>query len=132
MSTAVRLYFGCWEPRHLGHGFYTPGGRSARQDGRATPWGMAVDGGLAPRAPRPNRKPSPRDPECPQGAAALHHRDGWTALSFWDRTGDSRGNSSSTFLLERPDATFEEMVAMARENFPEIVGRLPFEIALAT
>ncbi len=121
-------YFGCWDPRHAGHGFHIPGGASARSAYDAVPWSVVeVDGALAPRVTA-SGEATRRDPECSQGVARLHHRDGWTALSFWDRTGDSRPGSHSTFLLERDDASFDEMVAMARERFPQIMGRLPFVV----
>jgi hypothetical protein len=120
------FYFGCYgDP---GHGFWEPGMHRAYRAEHWVPWGMKVDGGLAPRVTEPGREPSRRDQECAQGVAALHHKDGWTALSFWDRTGDSRGNSSSTFLVERDSATFDEMLTMAGERFPQIIDRLTFQI----
>jgi len=123
-------YFGCYD--QPGHVFWEPEMRTPERSHRvedAVPWSMGeIDGGLAPRPTHPTREPTRRDPECAQGVAALHHRWGWSALALWDRTGDSRPGSHSTFLLERGDATFEEMVAMAREHFPEIVERWPFAI----
>jgi hypothetical protein len=41
---------------------------------------------------------------CPQiedaqsGEARIHHVEGWTVLAFWDRSGDSRPSSHSTFV----------------------------------
>lgn len=110
------FYFGCFgQP---GHGFRNEQMRSQWSASEIVPWGWEVDGGLAPRIGRA---------EAPQGRAALHHKGGWTALSFWDRSGDSRGNSSSTFLLEGT-LTFAEALAEARERFPVLFKRFPFEV----
>ena len=127
------FYFGCWEQK--GHFIHTPE-RSYRADTDArkagVPWeDWTLDGGLCPgsvwdaRSDRWNLN-------CrqPQGAAALHHKDGWTALSFWDRSVDSRTNSNSCFIAEGTH-TFEEMVALAQLHFPTIWGRFPFEVKLA-
>lgn len=95
------LYFGCargiWGHRDAGHYWYEPGGRSVRSNmgDVATPFGY-VDGKLAPRIYAGDNAP-----ECPQGVAALHHRECWTALAFWDRTGDSRGNLIEHVRLRR-------------------------------
>lgn len=81
---------------------------------------MGIDGKLQPRI---------EGKEAPQGVAALHKRlsrfDGatWTALSFWDRTGDKRPSSNSNFVA-RGDFTADEMIALAREHFPEVMARL--------
>jgi len=114
-------YFGCYGP--AGHVWHGQGMRSLGLSGaEGTPWLAGdVDGGLAPRDGRD---------ELPQGVAALHHRDGWTALSFWDRTGDSRGNSNSTFVLEA-ELDFDQALALARELFPELFARFDFEVVQA-
>lgn len=112
----VVLYFGCahgvWD-RDVGHFFYSEDGRRVGLSSpEALPW-KKVDGALAPRVGRS---------EKPQGVAAIHHKDGWTALSFWDRTGDERGNSSSTFFIEG-EAPFEVALGIARERFPRLFAR---------
>lgn len=58
-----------------------------------------------------------------QSAGRLHHKDGWTAIAFWDRTGDGRYGSNSTFIFEAT-LTFAEAVDRARETFPEVVARM--------
>lgn len=120
-------YFGCprgvWGHREAGHRFCWPGGSDVlAREGVRNPWGMKVDGGLAPR-----KWDSRRAPECPQGVAALHHKDGWTALSFWDRTGDSRSNSSSTFLFDAV-LDFDAARVAAREQFPALFERFDFAV----
>lgn len=121
-TTPMVYFFGCWgEP---GHYHYLP----RRQRPRAwvgpdfPPWGSygeGIDGKLQPKVGRE---------EAPQGVAKLHKKEAgdgavWTALCFWDRTGDKRGASNSNFLA-RGDFTFDEMVALAREHFPQVMKRL--------
>lgn len=58
-----------------------------------------------------------------QGKAAIHHKDGWTALAIHDFTVDSRPNSNSVFLFK--DALdFQGIVLAAREAFPKIMRRI--------
>jgi hypothetical protein len=78
------------------------------------PW-KHIDGGLCPRGPQR------------QGEALLHHKDGWTALAFWNRTDDTRAGSNSAFFFEGT-LTFEEALAAARERFPRVMRHLPFEV----
>jgi hypothetical protein len=123
------FYFGCKRgvggDTQAGHHLYDESYRTVygRDRGWAD-WGCgpfdALDAALAPR-------PSGRYSEAPQGHAALHHRDGWTAISFWDRSGDSRGNSNSTFIFNA-ELTFDEALAEAHERFPALFERFPFEI----
>lgn len=123
------LYFGCpcgvAGHRDAGHFYYDDRYRSLglgnRPDRQTGPW-SPIDGALAPR-----EWDSRRAPEKPQGVAALHHKDGWTALSFWDRSGDSRPASNSTFLFDGT-LTFNEALAAARDHFPALFERFPFEI----
>jgi hypothetical protein len=105
-------YFGCFE--RAGHYMWEPGGawgpRSAPHD-FVSPWGRYPDGILAPKGQS-------------QGVAALHHKDGWTAISCWDQSVDSRPGSNSTFLLEGT-YTFAEGLELATQFFPSIMSRLP-------
>lgn len=71
-----------------------------------------------------------KEAKQPQGKALVHHRDGWTALAFWDRTGDSRGNSCSVFVLEG-DLDFDQALAAAGKLFPEVFERIDFEVVPA-
>lgn len=124
--TPMVYFFGCWdEPGHYYHtprsvrGFHGPGKWLGRY---MPPWGRYgehIDSKLQPRF---------GDKEAPQGVAKLVKQkaaDGvtWTALCFWDRTGDHRPASNSNFLA-RGDFTADEMVALAREHFPEVMKRL--------
>lgn len=123
------FFFGCargvWGERHAGHHLYEPGGRKVHWDDPLAnghgigPFGK-VDAALAPR-------PRGRYSEAPQGHAELHHRDGWTALAFWDRTGDSHPNSNSTFIFDA-ELDFAGALAAARSAFPELFDRFDFEV----
>jgi hypothetical protein len=95
------------------------------------PWGLRIDGGLCPGATdeKGERRHPPMEEQV-EGAAHIRHKDGWTALSFWDRSVDTRGNSNSNFLAEGKH-TFEEMLSIAWLHFPEIMGRFKFTIVPA-
>lgn len=107
-------YFGCW--RRPGHFLYRP-------DGLTTSWpglrNQELDCILCPQ-----------DKAQPEGSAALSVRPGeFTVLSFWDRTGDSRMNSNSNFVMSG-EHDFDSAVQTAREAFPEVWERICFEVRL--
>lgn len=112
MSDKV-FYFGCWDD--TGHRFYAP--RGACVKGIVGPWGYEVDGKLCPPGPQK------------QGVAALHHKDGWTALAFWDRSVDSRPGSCSVFLTEE-ELRYGPMIVRAVDQFPEVFGRFSFMVSM--
>lgn len=66
----------------------------------------------------------------PEGRALLHHRDGWTAVAFWDRTGDSRPGSNTAFLLDEV-LDFDAAVDAARQAYPHVFARFTFEVVPA-
>lgn len=111
-STPVEggIYFGCWDRE--GHGFHLPNGRSAtyRRSEDVVPWGYNVE-----RLP-------PKSIER-QGAAALHHKDGWTALAVHDYSVDRRPGSKSVFCFPVV-LTFEEALYEAGRTFSEIIARV--------
>ncbi len=114
MSPRPTVYhFGCLGV--VGHYMTAPGGRSEDSLTRSNPWGLQIDGYLCPQ-----------DSQV-EGRACLHHKDGWTAIAFWDRSVDSRPMSNSAFLAPGT-FTFDEMLALAREQRPEIVNRFRFAI----
>lgn len=117
------FYYGCWGLS--GHVMHTPTsiGFLSRATIRQTlPRRFCddsvLDTGLAPKGRQV------------QGRALLHHHEGWTALAFWDRTGDKRGNSNSVFIL-RGTHDFEAALTLARQHFPELFERFTFQICLA-
>jgi hypothetical protein len=105
------FYYGCkklTDGDQVGHYLYEPGLRSSFD---TTPWGHYPDGTLLGESRQV------------QGECVLTQKDGWTALSFWDRTGDTRGNSNSNFFFEGI-YTFEQMVELSKQYFPEIMNRV--------
>ena len=84
-----------------------------------------LDGGYAPKLAKTGGHLS----DQPEGEAALHHVRGWTILAFWDRSGDSRGNSNSAFVI-RGELDFDEAVAASRQAFPGIWARFTFAVTL--
>jgi len=126
------LYFGPWE--HPGHYFYEENGYTAREDRIPEfPFGhygekVPVDGCLQPgcRKDRDGHWTHSGTPEV-EGEALIHHIAGWTALSFWDRSVDTRFACNSTYFAEG-DFTFAEMVAMAKARFAKRWNRMKFEV----
>lgn len=80
------------------------------------PWGPELDNGLCPGHSASR-----------EGIAALHHKDGWTALAFWDRSVDTRPGSHSTFCI-KGTYDFEEMKRLCQERFPKIWARYKFPV----
>lgn len=119
-------YFG--PLKESGHHFFRPDGYMARgEEVDSIPWqDFEVDGKLPPYGDIRYREPQMEL----EGVARIHFKNGWTALSFWDRTIDKRYASSSTYLAEGT-FTFEEIAALAKERFPERWGKMAFEVKLA-
>ena len=85
----------------------------------SNPWGTTLDGGLL------TEKENWRADTSPNGKWAEHHKCGWTAVSFWDRSGDSRGNSSTTFLV-RANIDGAVLLEMAKQQWPQVFNRANF------
>lgn len=60
--------------------------------------------------------------EAPQGQVKVQHKDGWTILSFWDRTQDRRGASNSNFLIDKI-VDFKEGIELAQTSWPQLFKR---------
>lgn len=112
------FYFGCWG-KEAGHYLWTPRGNRTHDQLLPADFPVAhhsLDGSLLP----------PRQPEA-EGRATHVHVNGWTIISFWDRSGDSRGKSNSAFIA-RGLLTFEEIVGISRQMFPQIWQRFTFQV----
>jgi len=124
-------YFGCYGD--TGHYLWQAEGSTARREARELfPW-PELDGTLPPAERRESRREGgyPEvSKEAPQGHAALHHKRGWTAISFWDRSVDSRHGSSSTFLI-RGTHTWDDAVRIAKALYPKTWARYKFPVVLA-
>lgn len=110
MDEPDAVFFGCYD--EAGHLPYTPDGHllSYLVFQRIIPWSR-VDGALAPAD------------DTGQGAAAVHHKNGWTALAFHDYTVDDRpGSNGVVFLRGELDNT--EVFAAAVAAFPSVMARV--------
>jgi hypothetical protein len=127
------FYFGPWD--EAGHYLFDEQGYGVRtKDRGAFPWDeysgeSGIDGVLQPGCFRKFDRWMHGDQL--EGQALLHHRSGWTALSFWDRSVDKRGNCNSTYFAEGT-FTFDEMVAMAKERFAYRWNKMPFQVVNVT
>jgi hypothetical protein len=103
------FYFGCGE--RAGHHLWVEGERPESAYGMAyRDWRNMSDGLFPPRR------------TSKQGAAALHFVHGYTVLSFWDYTVDSRPQSNSTFFLPGR-MNFDTALAEAQKRFPWVFAR---------
>lgn len=134
MTIPRMFYFGPW--REPGHFLHREGGWSVyRHEERAGfPWNEwsgenGIDGQLQPGCYHDQYGHWRHGAEV-EGEALLHHKDGWTALSFWDRSVDHRGACNSTYFTEGT-FTFEQMAEMAKARFSERWSRMNFEVRLA-
>jgi len=118
----VRVYvFTCMgQP---GHRLWSSPARPQPADATGCPNPHKLDTGFCPRTDEGERA---------QGRAALHWVT-WdrhvTVLAFWDRSGDPRPGSHSTFVLDGHHA-FEEAVRHAEEAFPHLFARYTFQVRL--
>ena len=130
------FYFGPWD--QAGHYLHGENGRSIRQGPEirgSFPWnewsseeGIGIDCQLQLGCFKQDGHW--RHGAEPEGKALIHHKDGWTALSFWDRSIDTRGACNSTYFAEGT-FIFEEMVAMAKARFAERWNKMSFPVVLA-
>lgn len=106
-------FYGCLNhtPGHNEAGHYWRSSDGSEPPRTTNPWGRYPDGTLCIEGGQV------------QGAAILHQKSGWTAIGFWDRTGDDRSNSNSNFIVEGT-YTFDEMCKLAQEAYPELWKRV--------
>lgn len=128
--TQVRFYFygAVGYPGHRWHpaAHYLADGPGMFHAPKGCPWGRDPDGTLPPYPVQRGRYPNPREVsfEQEQGVARLHHKGGWTAIGYWDRSGeDTRYGVNSNFIAEGT-LTFEQMLTCACHYFPRIVNRV--------
>lgn len=62
-----------------------------------------------------------------EGVVVHELHDGWTLVSWWDRSADHRGGCCATFLVEGAH-TSAEAVALARERYPALFARFTYEV----
>jgi hypothetical protein len=114
-----RIYYhGC--VGEVGHRMYGPEPEGLDMDKREIMrWSRLCDGGLLPERG-----------EQVEGQAIWSYARGHSIVSFWDRSVDSRGGSSSSFLLEGL-YSFGSVMSAARKAFPGIFARFNFEVKKA-
>jgi len=128
--TPKMYYFGPWDIP--GHYLFKENGCSTHREEDLLPWAHQIDGCLQPgcrKNPRNNQWTHERVADEVEGEALLHHKDGWTALSFWDRSVDTRFGCNSTYFAEGT-FTFDEMVEMAKTRFSERWAKMNFKVRL--
>lgn len=123
------FFFGCahraGNSRGLGHFWYRPGLTPIwTRDEEFASLPRQVDGHLAPGGSHADRQFQV------EGAAKLVDIGEWTAVAFWDRSGDDRYGSNALFILRGNGKTFEEVVQAARTAFPEVWERFTFRVEL--
>lgn len=109
------FFFGVIDPHDLGHFLYRTDGRRVyhTEEKRSMPFRTEVlDGGLLPVGGVEE-----------QGKCFLSVINGWTVLGMWDRTGDKRGASNASFIVEGIH-TVSKMRAFAAELFPKQWARI--------
>lgn len=122
------VYFGPY--KESGHFFYDETGwRLMRDEVQKLPWQHELDGTLQPGQVLWRGEWVQRGPRI-EGEALLHHKDGWTALSMWDSSVDTRPGCNSTYIAQGI-FTFDEMVALAKERFAERWNRMKFPVVPA-
>lgn len=122
--TETWLYFGCGI-NSVGHYLFLQNGQRYHSYGNSKLKyleGMNFDGILAPQPESNNNLYK----------ASFSRLGGWgyCALSWWDRSKDTRGGSNSTILA--PDLRIHpiKMLEESKERFPWVFERLPQELKL--
>lgn len=118
-------YFGCWSG--VGHYLWLSNGRRCDEVRATLPWNQ-IDSDLAPGL-RDRRDGYVEPSEQTEGRAALHHKDGWSALAWWDRSVDARFGSNSAFIADET-LTAGQMLEAGTKVFPRIMARLTFPIVV--
>jgi len=113
-------YFGVWPGTGAGHYLHDCHGNSVSgwpERNPVIPWGYEIDTNLCPGGKNAFSLDH-------QGKAAIHRKDGWIALSFWDSSEDKRGASNSGFFIQTDEElSFGQLVTIFREAFPKLWER---------
>lgn len=128
------LFFGVLSGTGAGHYLYDPRGHC--EERRALPPALQRLDGVwcfpVPRTPEECRFGTPRTVDQTEGRGHIHYVDGWTVVSWWDRSEDWRRGCCAVFLIEGRHMWADALVA-AREAFPREVARMDaaYSIGLA-
>ena len=119
VQTVEAYYFGCWGD--TGHYWWRPSKeRLSFKDAkdRFPTLYVQIDTGFCPKNTQR------------EGVCTLNHIDGYTILSFWDRSVDTRPGSNSNFIVEGT-FSFVEMISIAKAQYPMVFRRYTFGLHLA-
>lgn len=120
-------FFGC--VRTVGHSLISPAAE-VRESECSAPWRVGeIDQAMQPGCTRGVGSHLTGGAQL-LGVARLHHRNGWTMLSCWDRSVDSRPGSNANFMIEGKH-DFETMLALVAETFPGPVILAAYDTDLA-
>ena len=118
------FFFGCWS--RPGHYLINENGRDVWEPRTVgLPW-TAIDTKLCP-GKRHERRNDVSSEEQVEGWAALHHKDGWTALAWWDRSVDKRHGSNAA-IFAKGTHTVEEMLKLGASVYPRVFSRFTYTI----
>lgn len=122
--TPRMFYFGCWGVS--GHYLFTDRGEHPEPHVEASLRAAvgSIDGRYPPQY---NQRAFSEPGYQEEGLALVHHVNGWTVLAFWDRSIDRRFACNSNFIAEGAH-DFDAMRTLARDRFPTIWARFPFEV----
>lgn len=129
VKTVEAYFFGCWE--QSGHFWRSAPPKNLQYPEIEKRLGpdihVRIDTGFCPGVMKGEQYKRSRDEV--EGEAALHRVNGWTILSWWDRSVDKRGacNSNVVVLGEHNYATMLEVV---RAQFPSLFARRASDIVL--
>jgi len=105
-------FFGCLDPVSRGHFLFNKEGRRVYDyDVKHIPFKYTIlDGGLL---------------SLPEEQGRLHYSiiNGWTVIGMWDRTGDHRGASCSSFFCEGV-FTLNSMCELVAKEYPKLWERM--------
>ena len=111
----MRIYFfGCYTVGGGGHLLWSPyGSRREAEDSMPFVYRILDAALLGPDL----------QTDQVQGKGVRVLINGWTVVSFWDRTGDSRHGPNSAFVAEG-DVSTEEVLRHAQATYPKVLERL--------
>lgn len=132
MTQPTMFYFGPWD--EPGHYLFNERGESAYRHEKSVPWTLGqMDGGnfLPHTCGRLERGMRCGAGTCaPYGKALIHHKEGWTAIAFWDSSVDKRSGCVSVYVAQGEFA-FDDMVGMAKTRFAKRWNKMQFAVELA-
>lgn len=119
------FFFGVLTGRGAGHYLHTPDGEIVGREKAILPVALhRLDGVWCAPVPRTTEEvwysTSGYDTE---GQGYIHYVDGWTVISWWDRSEDSRGNCCAAFLIEGRH-TWDNALNAASAAFPRELLRM--------